>query len=73
MFCERRILLKFALSIQSSHLSLLVFQVAEGTRNMPHLWDLCSNEIVVRSAKHIIKVTNKISSTSALFKMMITL
>ncbi|KAL8555488.1 hypothetical protein ACS0TY_003336 [Phlomoides rotata] len=30
-------------------------KVAEGTRNMPHLWDLCSNEIVVRSAKHIIK------------------
>ncbi|PIN12699.1 hypothetical protein CDL12_14684 [Handroanthus impetiginosus] len=30
-------------------------KVAEGTRNMPHLWDLCSNEIVVRSAKHIVK------------------
>lgn len=30
-------------------------QVAEGTRHMPHLWDLCSNEIVVRSAKHVIK------------------
>ncbi|XP_075474123.1 clustered mitochondria protein isoform X1 [Primulina tabacum] len=30
-------------------------KVAEGTRDMPHLWDLCSTEIVVRSAKHIIK------------------
>ncbi|KAG8363575.1 hypothetical protein BUALT_Bualt19G0036700 [Buddleja alternifolia] len=30
-------------------------KVAEGIRHMPHLWDLCSNEIVVRSAKHIIK------------------
>ncbi|KAL3815048.1 hypothetical protein ACJIZ3_016316 [Penstemon smallii] len=30
-------------------------KVAEGTRHMPHLWDLCSNEIVVRSTKHIIK------------------
>ncbi|KAL0397533.1 UNVERIFIED_CONTAM: Clustered mitochondria protein [Sesamum calycinum] len=30
-------------------------KVAEGTRHMPHLWDLCSNEIIVRSAKHIIK------------------
>nr|XP_011462553.1 PREDICTED: clustered mitochondria protein [Fragaria vesca subsp. vesca] len=30
-------------------------KVAEGTRHLPHLWDLCSNEIVVRSAKHILK------------------
>ncbi|KAK4481774.1 hypothetical protein RD792_012685 [Penstemon davidsonii] len=30
-------------------------KVADGTRHVPHLWDLCSNEIVVRSAKHIIK------------------
>ncbi|KAI4326198.1 hypothetical protein MLD38_031536 [Melastoma candidum] len=30
-------------------------KVAEGTKNLPHLWDLCSNEIVVRSAKHIFK------------------
>ncbi|KAL3516547.1 hypothetical protein ACH5RR_023449 [Cinchona calisaya] len=30
-------------------------RVAEGTRHMPHLWDLCLNEIVVRSAKHILK------------------
>ncbi|KAI3448924.1 hypothetical protein Pfo_005589 [Paulownia fortunei] len=30
-------------------------KVAEGTRHMPHLWDLCCNEIVVRSAKHIVK------------------
>ncbi|XP_009763155.1 clustered mitochondria protein isoform X1 [Nicotiana sylvestris] len=30
-------------------------KVAEGTRNLPHLWDLCSNEIVVRCAKHILK------------------
>ncbi|CAK7330747.1 unnamed protein product [Dovyalis caffra] len=31
-------------------------KVAEGTKHLPHLWDLCSNEIVVRSAKHILKV-----------------
>ncbi|XP_044493286.1 clustered mitochondria protein-like isoform X2 [Mangifera indica] len=30
-------------------------KVAHGTKHLPHLWDLCSNEIVVRSAKHIIK------------------
>ncbi|XP_019425362.1 PREDICTED: clustered mitochondria protein-like isoform X3 [Lupinus angustifolius] len=30
-------------------------KVATGTRHLPHLWDLCSNEIVVRSAKHVIK------------------
>ncbi|KAK7271601.1 hypothetical protein RJT34_27637 [Clitoria ternatea] len=30
-------------------------KVAEGTKHLPHLWDLCNNEIVVRSAKHIIK------------------
>lgn len=30
-------------------------KVAEGTKHLPHLWDICSNEIVVRSAKHIIK------------------
>ncbi|KDP43431.1 hypothetical protein JCGZ_16718 [Jatropha curcas] len=30
-------------------------RVAEGTKHLPHLWDLCSNEIVVRSAKHILK------------------
>ncbi|XP_031255928.1 clustered mitochondria protein-like [Pistacia vera] len=30
-------------------------KVADGTKHLPHLWDLCSNEIVVRSAKHIIK------------------
>ncbi|XP_008231340.1 PREDICTED: clustered mitochondria protein [Prunus mume] len=30
-------------------------KVADGTRHLPHLWDLCSNEIVVRSAKHILK------------------
>ncbi|EEF49189.1 clustered mitochondria protein [Ricinus communis] len=30
-------------------------RVAEGTKHLPHLWDLCSNEIVVRSAKHIFK------------------
>ena len=33
-------------------------QVAEGTKHLPHLWDLCSNEIAVRSAKHILKVLN---------------
>ncbi|KAF4386076.1 hypothetical protein F8388_016328, partial [Cannabis sativa] len=30
-------------------------KVADGTRHLPHLWYLCSNEIVVRSAKHILK------------------
>ncbi|KAL5762727.1 hypothetical protein ACOSP7_018991 [Xanthoceras sorbifolium] len=30
-------------------------KVADGTKHLPHLWDLCSNEIVVRSAKHLIK------------------
>ncbi|KAK7314288.1 hypothetical protein VNO77_39503 [Canavalia gladiata] len=28
--------------------------VAGGIRHLPHLWDLCTNEIVVRSSKHII-------------------
>ena len=47
-----------------------LFQVAEGTKHLPHLWDLCSNEIVVRSAKHILKVNVlchfRISSSSVL-------
>ncbi|GLU00239.1 hypothetical protein SLE2022_176190 [Rubroshorea leprosula] len=30
-------------------------KVANGTKHLPHLWDLCFNEIVVRSAKHILK------------------
>ncbi|OMO69795.1 Tetratricopeptide-like helical [Corchorus capsularis] len=30
-------------------------KIANGTKNLPHLWDLCSNETVVRSAKHILK------------------
>ncbi|GLT84166.1 hypothetical protein SLE2022_024130 [Rubroshorea leprosula] len=30
-------------------------KVANGTKHLPHLWDLCTNEIVVRSAKHILK------------------
>uniref|UniRef100_A0A2N9G2F0 CLU central domain-containing protein n=1 Tax=Fagus sylvatica TaxID=28930 RepID=A0A2N9G2F0_FAGSY len=32
-------------------------KVADGLmgKHLPHLWDLCSNEIVVRSAKHILK------------------
>lgn len=30
-------------------------KVANGTKHLPHLWDLCSNETVVRSAKHILK------------------
>ncbi|CAA0827130.1 Clustered mitochondria protein [Striga hermonthica] len=32
-----------------------VGKVAAGARHMPHLWDLCCNEIVVRSAKHVVK------------------
>lgn len=35
-----------------------LLQVAEGTKHLPHLWDLCSNEIVVRSAKHVLKVNS---------------
>lgn len=30
-------------------------KVADRTKHLPHLWELCSNEIVVRSAKHILK------------------
>lgn len=30
-------------------------KVADGAKHWPHLWDLCLNEIVVRSAKHIFK------------------
>ncbi|XP_047315734.1 clustered mitochondria protein isoform X2 [Impatiens glandulifera] len=30
-------------------------KVTEGTKHLPHLLDLCSNEIVVRSSKHIVK------------------
>ncbi|KAL1300799.1 clustered mitochondria protein isoform X1 [Arachis hypogaea] len=30
-------------------------KVADGTKHLPHMWDLCTNEIVVRSSKHIIK------------------
>ncbi|CAK9154903.1 unnamed protein product [Ilex paraguariensis] len=34
-------------------------KVADGTKHLPHLRDLCSNEIVVRSAKHILKMEHK--------------
>ncbi|KAJ0987073.1 hypothetical protein J5N97_005429 [Dioscorea zingiberensis] len=30
-------------------------KVAEMTKHLPHLWAICTNEIVVRSAKHILK------------------
>ncbi|XP_051145536.1 clustered mitochondria protein-like isoform X2 [Andrographis paniculata] len=30
-------------------------KIADGIKHMPHLWDLCTNEIVVRSVKHIVK------------------
>ncbi|XP_074296741.1 clustered mitochondria protein-like isoform X2 [Silene latifolia] len=30
-------------------------KVAEGTKHMPHLWDIFVNEIAVRSAKHLLK------------------
>lgn len=30
-------------------------KIAEGTRHMPHLHDLCTNEIAVRAAKHLLK------------------
>ncbi|GKD68314.1 clustered mitochondria protein, partial [Tanacetum coccineum] len=29
--------------------------VADGIKHLPHLWDLCSNEIIVRCAKHTLK------------------
>uniref|UniRef100_A0A7N2LC15 Clustered mitochondria protein n=1 Tax=Quercus lobata TaxID=97700 RepID=A0A7N2LC15_QUELO len=46
-------------------------KVADGTNHLPHLLDLCSNEIVVRSAKHILKLYH-ISSTAFLevFKLL---
>ncbi|CAH2064335.1 unnamed protein product, partial [Thlaspi arvense] len=30
-------------------------KIANGVKHLPHLWDLCVNEISVRSAKHIVK------------------
>lgn len=42
---------------------LCLVQVADGTKHLPHLWDLCTNEIVVRSAKHILKVISVFSNT----------
>ncbi|KAG1327255.1 hypothetical protein COCNU_01G011890 [Cocos nucifera] len=30
-------------------------KVADMVKHLPHLWDICSTEIVVRSAKHILK------------------
>ncbi|GAB4832619.1 hypothetical protein Ancab_006637 [Ancistrocladus abbreviatus] len=30
-------------------------KVADGAKHLPHLWDLCTNEISVRSAKHLLK------------------
>ncbi|XP_076904447.1 clustered mitochondria protein-like [Bidens hawaiensis] len=30
-------------------------KIADGTKHLPHLWDICSNEIIVRCAKHILK------------------
>lgn len=36
--------------------SHFVTQVAEMTKHLPHLRDICTNEIIVRSAKHILKV-----------------
>ncbi|KAF8099761.1 hypothetical protein N665_0237s0016 [Sinapis alba] len=30
-------------------------RIANGVKHLPHLWDLCLNEITVRSAKHILK------------------
>ncbi|XP_076911185.1 clustered mitochondria protein-like [Bidens hawaiensis] len=29
-------------------------KIADGTKHLPHLWDICSNEIIVRCAKHIL-------------------
>lgn len=30
-------------------------KIAEGTKHMPHLYDLCTNEIAIRAAKHLLK------------------
>ncbi|CAN8254697.1 unnamed protein product [Cochlearia groenlandica] len=30
-------------------------RIANGVKHLPHLWDLCLNEITIRSAKHILK------------------
>ncbi|XP_076893132.1 clustered mitochondria protein-like [Bidens hawaiensis] len=30
-------------------------KIADGTKHLPHLWNICSNEIIVRCAKHILK------------------
>lgn len=51
-------------------------QVANGVKHLPHLRDLCLNEVTVRSAKHILKVVRKSvkfinmveQETSSLFK-----
>lgn len=51
---------------------LRFLQVADGTKHLPHLWDLCSNEIVVRSAKHILKVIRIFLLTSASFYVILT-
>lgn len=33
-------------------------QIANDIKHLPHLWDIFTTEIIVRSAKHIIKVTD---------------
>ncbi|KAL8171483.1 hypothetical protein V2J09_023287 [Rumex salicifolius] len=30
-------------------------KIAEGTKHLPHLWELCTSEISVRGAKHVLK------------------
>lgn len=51
------------LSISSSQCteSQFIPQVADMVKHLPHLWDICCTEIVVRSAKHILKVTTHFS------------
>jgi hypothetical protein len=47
---------RFAGFIFLMHSVLVQFQqVAKQTENLPHVWDLCIVEMVIRSAKHILK------------------
>lgn len=36
-------------------------------KHLPHLWDMCSTEIVVRSTKHILKVLSFVPSNFFLY------
>ena len=42
-------------------------QVANMTKHLPHLWDLCTTEIIVRSTKHILKVSKSYDLSKSVF------